>query len=138
MTVQHVAHLQDINAVCGEMGWEVQSSHLVDSKSTATLKTSEINKPGFYSKKIYRKAHHLSHVLVDEDDINVAAPDESLQSLLDVGHGCVLVHHHEVRLAIFVELAHPAQQKAHAGVLVPDDSDQLAACRGKRHFSAEF
>merc|ERR1719500_884789 len=78
-------------------------------------------------------AHHLGHVLVDEDYVDIVSADERLQGVLYVGDWTVLVHHHEVRLPVLVELPYPPQQEADTRVLVSNDANQLPPGRAGSH-----
>ena len=71
--------------------------------------------------------YHFSNILVDEDNIYIISSDEVLQGLLDIRHGCVLVHHHEVGLPVLVQLPDAPQEEAHAGVLVPNNTEQFTS-----------
>ena len=70
--------------------------------------------------------------MVDKDDGNVRSLHEALHSVLNVLERCALVHHQDVRLPVLVKLPNPAEEEAHAGVLVSDDPDQLSAFRELR------
>lgn len=50
-----------------------------------------------------------------------------LESLLDLGDACVLLHHQEVRFPVLVQFSYPAEQEARARVLVSDHGDQFPA-----------
>lgn len=50
-----------------------------------------------------------------------------LESLLDLGDACVLLHHQEVRFPVLVQFSDPAEQEARARVLVSDHGDQFPA-----------
>ena len=73
------------------------------------------------------RCYHFCYVLVDKDNGDVRSFHKALHSVLDVLERRVLIHHQEVWLPVLVELPDPTEKKAHASVLVPNDSDQLAA-----------
>lgn len=50
-----------------------------------------------------------------------------LESLLDLGDACLLLHHQEVRFPVLVQFSDPAEQEARARVLVSDHGDQFPA-----------
>ena len=74
------------------------------------------------------RADQLGDVLLDEDDVDVAALEEGLEGAFDLLGGRLRVHHQEVEGGLLrAALADAAQQEAHAAVLVADQADQLAA-----------
>jgi len=81
----------------------------------------------------------LGTVLVDQDDVDVVPLEEPLEAVLQLADGRVFVDHHEVGVAVLVDLAHAAQEESHAGVLVADNADQFSLdCRVQSHFDGFF
>lgn len=97
--------------------------------------------------RVNHVTNHLGVVLVDQDDVDVVALQETLEAVLNLADGGVyprefevndselnwlvlekltLIDDHEVGVTVLVDLADSTEQEAYAGVLISDDGNKLS------------